>query len=71
MNNLEIATSVLESANSELHVDEIAQRAISSGLIQGILPEDLSKKLSSALSQSVGRPSTPFALADSSVAYTA
>jgi len=61
MNNLEIATSVLESANSELHVDEIAQRAISSGLIQGILPEDLSKKLSSALSQSVGRPSTPFA----------
>jgi hypothetical protein len=61
MNNLEIATLVLESANSELHVDEIAQRAISSGLIQGILPEDLSKKLASALSQSVGRPSTPFA----------
>lgn len=28
MNNLEIAKTILEAANTELHVDEIAKRAI-------------------------------------------
>lgn len=61
MNNLDAAKIVLETANTELHVDEIARQAISGGLIQGITPEALSKKLSATLSQSVKRPATPFA----------
>lgn len=60
MNNLEIAKTILETANTELHVDEIAKLAIAGGLIQGIAPEALSKKLSATLSQSIKRPTTPF-----------
>ncbi len=61
MNNVEIAKTVLEAANTELHVDEIARRAITGGLITGFSPEDFSKKLSSAISLSVKRSSSPFA----------
>lgn len=61
MNNLEVARIILETANTELHVDEIAQRAISGGLVQGSTPDALSKKLSATLSLSVKRPTTPFA----------
>ena len=41
--NLEVAKIILETANSKLHVDEIAQRAISDGLVQGSTPDALSK----------------------------
>lgn len=61
MNNLEVARIILETANTELHVDEIAQRAISGGLVQGSTTDALSKKLSATLSLSVKRPTTPFA----------
>lgn len=61
MNNVEIAKIVLESANTELHVDEIAKRAIAGGLVTGFTPEDFSKKLSAAISLNVKRSSSPFA----------
>lgn len=61
MNNLEVAKIILETANTELHVDEIAQRAISGGFVHGSTPDALAKKLSATLSQSVKRPTTPFA----------
>lgn len=61
MNNLEIAKVILESANTELHVDELAKRAIAGGLIAGFTVEDFSKKLASALSLGVKRPGSPFA----------
>lgn len=61
MNNVEIAKVVLESASTELHVDEIAKRAITGGLVTGFTPEEFSKKLSSAISLSVKRTSSPFA----------
>lgn len=61
MNNLEIAKTVLEAANTELHVKEIAKQAIAGGLVTGIEEEKLAARLASALSQSIDRPGTPFA----------
>lgn len=61
MNNLDIAKTILETANTELHVDEIARLAIAGGLAQGIAVDALSKKLSATLSQSLKRPTTLFA----------
>ncbi|QRM19761.1 hypothetical protein GBK02_10280 [Dechloromonas sp. TW-R-39-2] len=61
MNNLDIAKIILETANTELHVDEIAKKALEGALIQGISLDSLASKLSSALSLSVKRTTTPFA----------
>lgn len=61
MNNLEIAKTILEAANTELHVDEIAKRAITGGLVTGFTPEEFSKKISSAVSLSVKKSTSPFA----------
>lgn len=57
MNNIEIAVAVLEAAKKELHVSEIAKRAIAAGLIHGFSAEEFATRLSQSLSLSVKRSS--------------
>lgn len=57
MNNIEIAIAVLEATKKELHVSEIAKRAIASGLVDSFSVDDFTKKLSQSLSLCVKRSS--------------
>lgn len=60
MNNVEIAKAVLETANTEMHVNDIARKAIEGGLMQGFSVEEAARKLSLAISTSVKRATSPF-----------
>lgn len=61
MSPLDMAKTVLEMANTGLHIREIAEKAIAGGLATGIDTELLAKKINAALAASVQRDGSPFA----------
>lgn len=57
LNNIEIAIEVLKKSNREMHVNEIAEKAIIDKLVTDFSVTEFSKKLSASLSLNVKRSS--------------
>jgi len=57
LNNIEIAIVILRNSKKEMHVNEIAEKAVAQGMVSGFSVEEFAKKLSTSLSLNVKRNS--------------